>query len=169
MKTKIQTIKTFSELTKDEAEKYFSKNNTTEFEPHDDWHESTIESFTDALELVVFMMSKLGLVVLVAQVMLVPTFTGKYTYTKGALAKVKKEFPKWSELHQFAQELQELQRKCFYSMYMRITHSGITNMKTAQVLIFRTTGINTGIVQVILTKMSGKNVAVHSCSIFTAS
>ena len=40
------------------------------------------------------------------------------------MAKVKKEFPKWSELHQFAQELQELQRKCFYSMYMRITHSG---------------------------------------------
>ena len=52
-------------------------------------------------------------------------FIGKYSYAKNTLAKVVAEFPQWIELHDIAKQLQELQRKQFYSIDCRISHRGM--------------------------------------------
>jgi hypothetical protein len=43
-------------------------------------------------------------------------FDGRYYYRKGAAKEVRKEFPKWEELHRIADALQAVQRKYFYKL-----------------------------------------------------
>ena len=49
------------------------------------------------------------------------SFTGSYAYKKGALAYTKKEWPLWLELHEIAQDLQDIQKPYFYNLYANIT------------------------------------------------
>jgi len=51
-------------------------------------------------------------------------FTGSYRYKAGALAKVKKEYPEYTALHDLAKTLQELESKDFYAIQFKITHRG---------------------------------------------
>jgi len=48
--------------------------------------------------------------------------TGSYRYEKGALAKVKAEWPICTELHQIVRGLQDLQRKNFYALRATVSH-----------------------------------------------
>lgn len=53
------------------------------------------------------------------------SFTGAYSYEKGALSKVKREYPTFTALHEFAEQLQLLNRQYFYSLsfeLQRICH-----------------------------------------------
>lgn len=51
-------------------------------------------------------------------------FVGTYKYQKGALAKIKKDYPEDVSLHQIVQGLQEVQRKHFYQLRAKCTHRG---------------------------------------------
>ncbi len=55
---------------------------------------------------------------------------GRYSYRKGALAELKKEFPTWTELHTVARELQDAQRKAFYQAYA-VLESGRSSQKVS--------------------------------------
>jgi hypothetical protein len=52
------------------------------------------------------------------------SFTGHYTYKKGALAQVKKDYPTWSALHEAARELQEVQKYHKYQLEADIGKCG---------------------------------------------
>jgi hypothetical protein len=54
-------------------------------------------------------------------------FTGSYEYKKGALKTIKSEYPQWTELHQIAEQLQLIQKRAFYRLSVRVTHSGHYN------------------------------------------
>jgi hypothetical protein len=51
-------------------------------------------------------------------------FTGSYSYQKGALESIKKEYPKDGELHAIAKQLQDLQSKYFYKLCADVEHRG---------------------------------------------
>jgi len=51
-------------------------------------------------------------------------FTGSYQYKNGSLAKVKKEYPAYTALHDLAKALQDLESKDFYAIRFKITHQG---------------------------------------------
>ena len=51
-------------------------------------------------------------------------FEGSYSYKKGATKKIRQYAPQDSELHRIATELQEVQRKHFYSLTATMTHRG---------------------------------------------
>lgn len=51
-------------------------------------------------------------------------FEGEYRYKKGALKKIKEEWPQDEELHQIVASLQELQRRNFYQVSCTMKHGG---------------------------------------------
>lgn len=51
-------------------------------------------------------------------------FESKYQYEKQSIKKVKKEFPKWIELHEIAKRLKDLQKVNFYQVLGGSKHSG---------------------------------------------
>jgi len=51
------------------------------------------------------------------------SFTGTYSYRAGALAYVKNNMPKWTELHTEVAELQRLQKRYFYGLGGELTRS----------------------------------------------
>ena len=51
-------------------------------------------------------------------------FEGTYEYKKGAVKAIKEYAPKDEELHQVAQDLQDIQKKYFYGLYARVGQSG---------------------------------------------
>lgn len=51
-------------------------------------------------------------------------FEGRYSYAKGSVKKMKAYAPLDEELHRIASELFDLQRKNFYKLEARMTHSG---------------------------------------------
>ena len=51
-------------------------------------------------------------------------FTGDYEYRKGASKKVRQYAPQDKELHRIADELQEIQRRNFYSITASVSNSG---------------------------------------------
>jgi hypothetical protein len=50
-------------------------------------------------------------------------FTGAYSYKKGAVKAVKKEYPEWTALHDIAQALQDIQRPYFYGLSASVSHT----------------------------------------------
>ncbi len=51
-------------------------------------------------------------------------FIGRYSYEKGALQKVKKDYPQWAELHQLTESLQALQKRYFYQLAFDLVKNG---------------------------------------------
>ena len=51
-------------------------------------------------------------------------FEGSYRYAKGATKKIREYAPQDKELHRIADELQNIQRRNFYKLCARMTHSG---------------------------------------------
>ena len=51
-------------------------------------------------------------------------FEGSYRYAKGATKKIREYAPQDTELHRIADELQSIQRRNFYKLCARMTHSG---------------------------------------------
>lgn len=118
----VKTCYSFSELSEDQKRSYIEKR-PQEFEPYDGWFESTIEANKYALEMVGFSDVKIGFSGFWSQGD-GAHFAGNYRYKKGALALVKKEYPQWDDLHLLVKELQELEKKYFYSIRFSISHSG---------------------------------------------
>jgi len=51
-------------------------------------------------------------------------FEGRYKYKAGALAAVKKEWPKWTALHGIVERLEAVQKRNFYRLTAVIKHRG---------------------------------------------
>ena len=54
-------------------------------------------------------------------------FTGNYSYKKGAVKTIKKEYPHWQELHDIAQQLQSEQKRFFYGITTTVNNKGHYN------------------------------------------
>lgn len=54
-------------------------------------------------------------------------FTGEYEYKKGSVKAVKEYAPLDEELHKIAEYLVSIQKRHFYSLYTRVSHSGRYN------------------------------------------
>ncbi len=122
MRTITKTYYSFSELT-EEQKKIVIEKYPERFSPHDAWYEVTIEGIKEALEKIGFSDVAIGFSGFWSQGD-GAHFTGNYRYKKGALKEVKKEYPKWGDLHCLVKELQKLERQYFYNIRFSITHSG---------------------------------------------
>lgn len=52
------------------------------------------------------------------------SFTGTYSYKKGALQALKKEFPQWTEIHDICKRLMQMQKPNFYGVNVDISQNG---------------------------------------------
>lgn len=52
------------------------------------------------------------------------SFTGTYSYKKGALQALKKEFPQWAEIHDICKRLTQMQKSNFYGVNVDISQNG---------------------------------------------
>lgn len=52
------------------------------------------------------------------------SFTGAYSYRKGALQALKKEFPQWAEIHDICKRLTQMQKPNFYGVNVDISQNG---------------------------------------------
>lgn len=123
MKTIVQ--KFFSDYTDDqkaEAKAFFNRH-FEKFVPHDEWYECTIGDIVCALECIGFSDVKVYFSGFCSQGD-GAQFVGNYRYKKGGLAKVKKDYPQWTDLHDLAQALQTAEAKHFYNIRARIRSSG---------------------------------------------
>jgi len=98
-------------------EKYQDIN--TDFE----WWEPTIETIVTALELLGWYDVKVYFSGFYSQGD-GAQFNGRYSYNKGALTQVKKDYPKWKELQDFAEQLQLIQKRNFYGIHAIIKQNG---------------------------------------------
>ncbi len=133
----------FSALT-EEQQKDLYDNNPSKFSVADDfWFESSIDSFVEALEFIGFSGVKVGFSGFWSQGD-GAHFTGSYSYKKGALAAVKKEYPNYTALHSLAESLQKLQAKHFYSIEFTIKHNGRYSHELSTIFDFEDTRHNYG-------------------------
>ena len=51
-------------------------------------------------------------------------FTGTYEYKKGSVKLAKSIYPNWTDLHEIAETLQELQKPYFYAIHAAVEHRG---------------------------------------------
>lgn len=52
------------------------------------------------------------------------SFTGTYSYKKGGLQALKKEFPQWVEIHDICKRLTQMQKPNFYGVNVDISQNG---------------------------------------------
>ena len=116
----------FSKLTEEQQKKVYEANPQLFSDTGWDWWEPLIEDLTVALSVVGFDDVKIGFSGFCFQGD-GAHFTGSYSYKKGALAKIKSEYPGWIELHELASELQKLESKDFYAITFTIRHKGHYN------------------------------------------
>ena len=121
MKTKTIALYSFNELNDEQKNVVIEKNRdiNVDFE----WYDSSIADFKAALKLIGFYDVKVRFSGFSSQGN-GAQFTGNYDYSKGALKKVKAEYPNWVALHNLASELQEIQSKYFYKIGAKITSTG---------------------------------------------
>lgn len=119
---KLIKVYDLEDLTLDQKKAYITAN-SEKFDVSDFWYENTCESVKEALE-------KIGFYNVVTSFSGFwsqgdgAQFTGNYSYEKGALAVIKKEYPQWVTLHTLAETLQELEKLDFYSITFNITGHG---------------------------------------------
>lgn len=119
----MQVIKTetvvyeFSELNEDAKQKAIDslRDINTDYE----WWDCTIQDLTVALESIGFSGVEIAFSGFWSQGD-GARFTGQYSYEKGALSKVKKEYPEFTGLHELAETLQELNKPYFYSLRFKL-------------------------------------------------
>lgn len=88
-----------------------------------EWYDYVIDDFKTMLGLIGFYNVEIGFTGFCCQGD-GAQFTGSYSYKAGALAKVKKEYPKYTALHDLTKALQDLESKDFYSIRFKISHFG---------------------------------------------
>ena len=120
----MKMIKVFNlnDLTLEQKKAYIAAN-SEKFDAPDSWYEYTCDSVKEALE-------KIGFYNVVTSFSGFwsqgdgAQFTGNYSYEKGVLSAIKKEYPQWAALHTLAKTLQELEKLDFYSISFNITRCG---------------------------------------------
>jgi len=121
--TKTTTLYSFDELSENAKLKAVENMRNNPHYIDYEWYDCSIDDFKTMLELIGFYNVKIGFTGFCCQGD-GAHFTGSYRYKAGALAKVKKEYSTYIELHDLAKTLQELESKDFYSIRFKITHQG---------------------------------------------
>ena len=115
-------VYSFSELNTEAQRVALAELREQEVTTPDCWYEHTIEDFKNTLESVGFYDVEVSFSGFCSQGD-GASFTGRYSYEKGALLKVKKEYPCFPELHALALELQDISRRHFYSLTFDLTRN----------------------------------------------
>ena len=119
----MQVIKTetvvyeFSELNDDAKQNAIDS--LRDINTHHEWWDCTIDHLTECLECIGFSGVEIAFSGFWSQGD-GARFTGQYSYEKGALSKVKKEYPEFIALHELAETLQELNKPHFYSLRFKL-------------------------------------------------
>jgi hypothetical protein len=111
----------FTELSDDQKSKVISKNRDVNVDC--DWHDFCFDDCKDIGNILGFKMKNIFFSGFNSQGD-GACFTGKFSYTKGLLNKIKKNYSHEPELIQIASKLHELYRKSFYTVSGTITHKG---------------------------------------------
>ena len=122
MRTETIEIFNFHELDKHIQERVIEKNRDINVDDSY-WHECVIEDFEQILSFVGYYDIKCSFSGFWSQGD-GASFTAKYSYEKGALKKVMDYYPSDKELHQIVKNIQNLQKKNFYSLNGKIGKSG---------------------------------------------
>lgn len=93
------------------------------YEPCSDWHDSTIDDAKAIAALMGWQIDNVYYSGFSSQGD-GACFTGRMGYAKGCATAVKSYAPADTTLHRIAERWQELQRRCFYSIECKVTHSG---------------------------------------------
>lgn len=113
MRTIETTVYEFDELSEKAQEKALEKFYDINIDY--DWYEFSIDDFVSIL-------NTIGIDCTVKDIQFSGfysqgdglSFTGHYSYSKGAYKKIVDEFPRWTELHKDVQALQDIQSRHFY-------------------------------------------------------
>jgi hypothetical protein len=133
----------FSALSEEQQKDLYNTNSEKFSVVYNDWFESSIDHFVEALEFIGFNDVRVRFSGFWSQGD-GAHFTGSYSYKKGALAAVKKEYPNYTALHNLAQELQSLQSRHFYSIEFTIKHKGRYSHELSTIFDFEDTRHNYG-------------------------
>lgn len=113
MRTQTVRIYQFSELSdsaKETARQWYRENG---FDYQ--WWDCTVEDIKTALEIIGFYDLEIFFSGFYSQGD-GACFIGRYSYEKGALKRVKSEYPQWQSLHTLVEQLQLLNRQYFYTL-----------------------------------------------------
>lgn len=125
----------FEELTEDQKSKVIEKNRN--FNVDYDWSEFIIDDCKEIGNILGFTMDNIYFSGFYSQGD-GTCFTGKFSYVKGFLNKIKKDYSYDPELIKIASDLHDLYRKSFYTMNGSITHHGHYSHERSMSLDFNT-------------------------------
>ena len=114
------TVYSFDELSEEAQERALNELRPVDIEPY--WYEDTFDTIRTAGKL-------LGLEIdgIYFDTDSYCIFDASYEYVRGAAKAVKAEFPQNTDLHKIASELQDLQKRHFYSLSCEVTEDRTVN------------------------------------------
>lgn len=116
--TQVFTFNELSDSAKEKARDWW-KSNGLDYE----WWECVYEQYTTACKLFGLDISRIMFSGFWSQGD-GASFTGTYSYKKGALQALKKEFPLWTEIHDTCKRLTRMQKPNFYGVNVDISQNG---------------------------------------------
>ena len=114
------TVYSFDELSEEAQERALNELRPVDIEPY--WYEDTFDTIRTAGKL-------LGLEIdgIYFDTDSYCIFDAYYRYARGAVKAVRNEFPRMTDLHEVARDLQALQRRYFYSLRCNVASQRDTN------------------------------------------
>ena len=112
------TVHMFKELSEDIQKQVIEDNRYRETK-YNDWYECTLMRFKEVLETIGFYEVDISFSGFSSQGD-GASFTGKYSYEKGFLSKIKKEYPQWNTLHRICEEILEENKRQLYKIYFEL-------------------------------------------------
>ena len=116
--TQVFTFDELSDSAKEKARDWYREGNLSY-----DWWECVYDQYTTACKLFGIDISRIMFSGFWSQGD-GASFTGTYSYKKGALQALKKEFPQWAEIHDICKRLTQMQKPNFYGVNVDISQNG---------------------------------------------
>jgi hypothetical protein len=88
---------------------------------HSEWDQYLIENFTDILEILGYEDIEINYSGFWSQGDGASFTCSGFTYKKGSIAKIKKEYPSWDDLHEWLEFFTLVNKENFYQLYFDIT------------------------------------------------
>lgn len=122
MRTITVNLRTIGELNEQERARALDKYRYWNVEC-DEWYEYTLAQWKEILEIIGISDADIRFRGFCSQGD-GASFTGYYGYNKGALSKLRKEYPNWSELHEVVRAIQDIQKRFFYTLTCELYRFG---------------------------------------------